>query len=49
MANSEVKDCNKEQCQCCAKLLEELDRARSDLQSLKESINIIQEEEVQIT
>jgi hypothetical protein len=32
------------QCLCCAKLLEELEKARSELQSLKEIINIIEEE-----
>jgi hypothetical protein len=44
MANSEFKYCNKVQCPCCAKLLEELEKARSELQSLKEIINIIEEE-----
>ncbi|PNF21874.1 hypothetical protein B7P43_G04390 [Cryptotermes secundus] len=42
MANSEFKYCNKVQCQCCAKLLEELEKARRELQSLKEIIIIIE-------
>jgi hypothetical protein len=44
MANSECKYCNKAQCPCCAKLLEELEKARSELKSLREIINIIEEE-----
>jgi hypothetical protein len=45
MPNSEFKYCNKVQCPCCAKLQEELEKARSELQSLKQIINIIEEEE----
>jgi hypothetical protein len=44
MVNSEFKYCNKVQRPCCTNLLEELAKARSELQSLKEIINIIEEE-----